>query len=482
MLSLSLREVLHLIKTEQISARDLLKKCIERATSVRELNAYITETHELAWSQVGLAPGKSELAGIPIAVKDNFCTRNIPTTCGSKMLDNYVPPYNATVVDRLLTSGAVLMGKTNMDEYAMGSSVIIQSKEGPTSGGDWYIAGGSSGGSAVAVATGTCFGALGSDTGGSTRNPASYCGIVGLKPTYGSLSRYGLIPLVNSLDVPGILTKTVDDAALLLRIIAGRDVNDSTTVSESLHLTDLDDQPSVKGLHIGIPKEYNAPGLCGETRRAWEDVANALETAGACVSLVSLPHTQYSINTYSILCACEVASNMARYDGIEFGHRAEGNNMSTESLYAQSRHEGFNEVVRGRIFAGNYFLLRKNYRRYFQQALKVRRLISDDFTKVYGDGVDVLLTPTTLSVALPYSKFSMADNRTRTAEQDYFTQPINMAGLPAVSIPVRLSESGLPISLQVVGQRFKDRVMLNTAKWIEMNTNFQKLNLDYLDS
>ncbi|KAL4232775.1 Glu-AdT subunit A [Mactra antiquata] len=442
------------------------------------------------------------------------------------MLEKYIPPYNATVVQRLYKQGGVLIGKTNMDEYAMGCG-SIDSIYGPvrnpwkykykmrkvekskTAGpatqstlhdkqrlgtrgthssaaqhdevynddSDWFISGGSSGGSAVAVATGSCFGALGSDTGGSIRNPASYCGVVGLKPTYGHVSRYGLIPLVNSLDVPGIFARSVDDANILLNCIAGHDVNDSTTISDDFIPQQLYDEPSVKGLTIGIPKEYYVKELSDEVKQVWCDIADMLENNGAKVIQVSLPHTQYSINTYSIICACEVASNMARYDGIEFGHRAD-NNESTESLYAQSRHEGFNDVVRGRIFAGNYFLLRQNYEQYFKKALRVRRLIHDDFTRVYENGIDILLTPTTLSTAPSYRWFSQADNRTRTAEQDVFTQPINMAGVPAVTIPIRLSEDSLPISLQIIGQKFKDYEMLNIAKFIEQEVKFEHLKLN----
>ncbi|XP_060598594.1 glutamyl-tRNA(Gln) amidotransferase subunit A, mitochondrial-like [Ruditapes philippinarum] len=531
MLSLTLKEALQQVKQGKISAKELCEKCLQRAGKVKELNAFITDTPDVARKQLqSIQNVSTEWKGIPVAVKDNFCTTNIRTTCASHMLENYIPPYNATVVQRLYDHGAVLVGKTNLDEFAMGCG-SIDSIYGPvrnpwnysfsqvaeidqtspqniqddrlrqgtrgihTSSGqsratnvnaessqecDWFIAGGSSGGSAVAVATGACFGALGSDTGGSTRNPASYCGVVGLKPTYGLVSRYGLIPLVNSLDVPGILAKTVDDATIILNSIAGHDSRDSTTVTDEFKPTPLDDTPSLQGLHVGIPMEYNAPGLSDEVKSTWSDVTDMLEKGGARVTQVSMPHTQYSINTYSILCACEVASNMARYDGIEFGHRAD-NDTSTEALYAQSRHEGFNDVVRGRIFAGNYFLLRENYERYFKKALRMRRLISNDFINVYKSGVDVLLTPTTLTVAPSYSWFSKADNRTRTAEQDVCTQPINMAGVPAVSIPVRVSASGLPVSLQIIGQNFQDHKMLTVAKWIEQNVNFQRLNLEHLD-
>lgn len=532
MLSLSLKEALQQLKQGQISAKELCEKCIERSVKIRELNAFITETPDLAREQVRIKKENHtctrRLQGIPVAMKDNFCTKGIRTTCASRMLENYIPPYNATVVERLFDNGAVLIGKTNLDEFAMGSGSIdsiygpvrnpwkykfkdsqdevaeISSRSSRQQQGtrqlhtstnthskqesrishelnnDWFITGGSSGGSAVSVATGSCFGALGSDTGGSTRNPASYCGVVGLKPTYGLVPRHGLIPLVNSLDVPGILAKTVDDANIILNCLAGHDVHDSTTVMDTFTPADLPDCPPVKGLHIGIPKEYHSPGLSEEVKSIWQEVADILEAAGAHVTDVSLPHTQYSIVTYSVLCCCEVASNMSRYDGVEFGHRANSDD-STEALYAHSRHEGFNDVVRGRIFAGNYFLLRQNYDRYFIKAEKVRRLISDDFKKVFSSGIDILLTPTTLSDAPTHKLFTSEDNRTRSAEQDVFTQPVNMAGLPAVTLPVKLSRQGLPISLQLIGQNFKDHKMLTVAKWIEQNVNFPRLDLDFLD-
>ncbi|XP_056014404.1 glutamyl-tRNA(Gln) amidotransferase subunit A, mitochondrial-like isoform X2 [Ostrea edulis] len=415
------------------------------------------------------------------------------------MLSNFVPPYTATVVQRLQDEGAVIIGKTNMDEFAMGSGSTdsifgpvrnpwnynfcqLQHTGGSEEQGgsaDWHIAGGSSGGSAVAIATGTCFGAFGSDTGGSTRNPAAYCGVVGFKATYGRLSRHGLIPLVNSLDVPGILTRSVDDASLIFNAVAGHDVRDATSVTDPLEKFTLPDDISVKDLHIGIPKEYHAPGLSLCVLDAWRRAADMFENAGAKVTQVSLPHTQYSIICYGVLCCAEVASNMSRYDGIEYGHRANVQD-STEELYAVTRHEGFNNVVRGRILAGNFFLLRRNYDDYFIKAQKVRRLIAEDFRKVFEGGVDILLTPTTLTEAPTYSWFTKEDNRTRAEEQDVFTQPINMAGVPAITVPASLSPSGLPIGLQFVGPNFHDRQVLTVAKWFEQQTNFKQLDLNYL--
>nr|XP_022294168.1 glutamyl-tRNA(Gln) amidotransferase subunit A, mitochondrial-like [Crassostrea virginica] len=507
MLSLSLREAINKLKDGSLSAAELCEKCVTRAKRLHELNYIVTDNFvqsqkeavnsDRLWSEYvsGRHNEWRKFGGIPFAIKDNFCTKNIKTTCASNILNNYVPPYTATVVQRLQGEGGVIIGKTNMDEFAMGSGSTDSvfgpvrnpwnykfSQPGGEGNGtsDWHIAGGSSGGSAVAVATGTCFGALGSDTGGSTRNPASYCGVVGFKATYGRLSRHGLIPLVNSLDVPGILAKSVDDTSILFNAIAGHDVRDSTTVTDPLQNFSLPDDISVKHLHIGIPKEYHAPGISPCVLEAWRRAADMFDDAGAKVTEVSLPHTQYSILCYSVLCCAEVASNMSRYDGIEYGHRAKVED-STEELFAATRHEGFNDVVRGRILAGNFFLLRRNYDNFFIMAQKVRRLIAEDFRRVFEGGVDMLLTPTTLTEAPTHRWFTEADNRTRAEEQDVFTQPINMAGVPAITVPASLSQSGLPIGLQFVGPNFHDQQVLTVAKWFEQQTNFKQLDLSHID-
>ncbi|KAL8560887.1 hypothetical protein ACOMHN_063137 [Nucella lapillus] len=557
------------LRDGRLNARELCERCLERAKKLSSLNMYITQTEDLARQQAdaaaerlteeGMVKSGRLLEGVPVAFKDNFCTRGIRTSCASHMLWSYHPPYHATMVQRVLDHGSVLVGKTNMDEFAMGSASINSfagpvrnpwtllfqtvphryrfrarssscqqdASQNPTKdvlkfkrrglhtssvsglgqseavlGGagsqdsqsasglkrlrfeddsDWLVTGGSSGGSAAAVASGTALASFGSDTGGSTRNPASYCGVVGLKATYGLLSRYGLIPLVNSMDVPGIVTKTVEDAAIMLNAVAGHDVHDSTTVADHFEPVQLSDTFSLKGLHVGIPKEYHAPGTSNAVLDAWRRAADMLERGGARVSEVSLPHTQHSITCYTVLCCCEVASNMAPYDGIQFGHRARCEE-STEELFAASRHEGFNHVVRGRILAGNFFLLRKNYERFFLKAQKVRRLINDDFRRVFDSGVDVLLTPTTLSDAPKQSWFTSEDSRLRSEEQDVFTQPVNIAGLPAICVPAGLSPRGLPIGLQFIGQSFQEQQLLSVAHWFEQHTDFLPLNLDFLDT
>lgn len=458
-----------------------------------------TESAVLADKRYKSNAARGYLDGIPVAVKDNFCTKGIPTTCASKMLANFVPPYTATVVKRLEDSGAIVIGKTNLDEFAMGSGTV-DSIFGPTHNvwgselsyslrkgtdgdeevkekvSDKRVAGGSSGGSAIAVATGSCFAALGSDTGGSTRNPASYCGVVGFKPTYGRVSRYGLIPLVNSMDVPGIIARTVQDTTDVFNTIAGHDPMDPTTVSDTFTPVTLPDDIDISKFRIGIPKEYHCPGLSPEVLDTWSWVADLLEEAGASVTQVSMPHTPLSIACYSVLNQCEVASNMARYDGLEFGYRAK-TTISTEQLFAETRSQAFNSVVRGRILAGNYFLLQRNYDQYFVQAMKVRRLISEDFTHVWDSGVDILLAPTTLTEPPTLHEFINLDNRAQCVAQDYCTQPANMTGCPAISIPIRLSQNGLPLSLQLLSPNFTEDKLLAAAKWIETAVQFPILEI-----
>ncbi|KAJ8333201.1 hypothetical protein SKAU_G00420970 [Synaphobranchus kaupii] len=501
MLRLTIREVSQAFREGRISPSELCQKCLNRIKKTRNLNAYITVTEEQAVEQARAADErfqrgapKGPLDGIPIAVKDNFCTENTETTCASKMLKGYRPPFNATVVQKLLDQGAVLLGKTNLDEFAMGSgstdgafgpvrnpwsySAPYRDRGGADPDSDWVITGGSSGGSAAAVASLSSFLALGSDTGGSTRNPAAHCGLVGLKPTYGLVSRHGFIPLVNSMDVPGIMTRSVHDAATVLGVLQGQDAKDSTTIRHPEENFHLPDDIDVRDLRVGIPKEYHAPGLSRETLAQWSRVADVLERAGARVVTVSLPHTQHSIVCYHVLCAAEVASNMARFDGLQYGHRSV-EDSSTDALYAATRHEGFNQVVRGRILSGNYFLLRRNYQQYFVKAQQVRRLIADDFAQVFSAGVDLLLTPTTLSDAPSHAHFIQEDNRTRSMQEDVFTQPVNMAGLPAVTVPMALSGRGLPISLQLIGPALQDRKLLTVAGWLERQVAFPQIRLPW---
>ncbi|KAJ8669038.1 hypothetical protein QAD02_000297 [Eretmocerus hayati] len=511
-LTLPIRAVSQKIVAGEIRPSELARASLKLTSVVKPLNAFITVTDKLAEQQSCESDERQarkellgELDGVPIAVKDNFCVSGDYTTCASKMLADFVPPYDATIYQRLRDSGAVLVGKTNLDQFAMGAGTVdslygpsknlwgsemmelyefddyfhdeeIQFSKAACETDNWHIAGGSSGGSAIAVSTGTCFAALGSDTGGSTRNPASYCGLVGLKPTYGLVSRHGLIPLVNSMDVPGILTRTVGDAVTILNKIAGPDPLDSTTYKSPFTPLEVSLPLDISGLRIGLPKEYRCSDLTEEVDENWRMVGQLLEEAGARVFPVSMPHTEYSIVCYSVLNQCEVASNMARYDGLEYGHRAEIPG-TLEELYAKSRSEGFNDVVRSRILAGNYYLLSENYEDFFIRAMKVRRLISDDFENVWKSGVDLLLTPTTLSDAPRYQDFMSEDNQTQCSVQDFCTQPANMAGIPAVSVPIKLSKKGLPLSVQLMAPKLCEERLLKVAKWIEDIVKFPRLVL-----
>jgi len=408
-----------------------------------------------------------------------------------------------------LNNGALLVGKTNLDEFAMGSGTT-DSYYGPTKNvwgsgtayslinkkgevltnveekgdeeDDWVVAGGSSGGSAVSVATGVVAASLGSDTGGSVRIPAAWTGVVSLKPTYGRISRHGLVPLVNSLDCPGILTRRVGDCAAVLGVLEGRDPLDLTTI-DSPQWEELKGPGTLKspvplkdvaGLKVGLPQEFFCDGMSSEVIEVWSKIADMLESGGAEVVPVNLPHTELAIPCYSVLNPCEVASNMARYDGLEFGHRAD-TITSTEDLYAETRSQGFNEVVRGRILAGNYFLLKQNYEKYYLQALKVRRLILEDYLATWRNGVDLLVTPVTLSDAPTFSSFSSSDNRAQTAVQDFCTQPINLAGLPALTLPVGLSNRQLPLAVQLVGPPLHEHLLLGVAAWLEDQLDFPTL-------
>ena len=511
LLSQSISSINQMLTSGEISASDLCRKCLQRIEKTKQLNAFITVTEEMAIKQSIESDKRyksgqplSCLDGIPIAFKDNICTKDVLTSCASKMLSKHLPPFDATVVHRLVDkSGAVMTGKTNLDEYAMGSG-CVDSIFGPTVNpwksslqfkiknkrndemisfenipqNDWYISGGSSGGSAVAVATGSVFAALSSDTGGSTRNPAARVGIYGLKPTYGLISRFGLIPLTHSLDVIGIMARSVDDVSAVLRSVSGHDSLDSTSINESIDMS-LNENIDFKELSIGIPDEYQCEGMSEEVLQTWRSVADLFSNMGSKVQYVSLPNTKYSISCYSVLNCCEVSSNFSCYDGIQFGLRADSEESSVEESYSKSREEGFSDTVKGRIFAGNYFLLRQNYEKYLNKALKVRQIITNDFINVFDkQNIDLLLTPVTLTEAPLYSDWIKKDNRQQVSTEDFCTQPVNMAGLPALSIPCKVSNNGLPIGLQLIGKRLEDFRILSIAKKLENILDFPVLVLE----
>ncbi|KPM05262.1 hypothetical protein NH340_JMT07778 [Sarcoptes scabiei] len=504
----TIMQIHQLFRSGKLNPIDLYTICQERVVKTKSLNSFITITDKIgleqaksSWNRYKKGQPLGLLDGIPISIKDNFNTRSIETTCASKMLRDYISPYNATLTEKLFKAGACLIGKTNMDEFAMGSacsesyfgptfhpwnsdldlayfsktemSSILQS-EPNTNQNDWFIPGGSSGGSAVSVSVGSAFASLSSDTGGSTRNPASRVGIVGFKPSYGVLSRFGLIPLTNSLDAPSIMTKNIDDTVVFFSSLHGSDVNDSTSIS--LKVSDKIKPMELRDLIIGVPEEYDSPDLCPSTRKAWKEAQQILMTNGVTIKYISLPHTKYSLPCYLILNCCDVASNFACYDGIEYGNSSEKNEITFEDFYSATREESLNDIVKSRIITGNYFLLKSNYRRFYEKSLKIRRLICDDFEKVFKK-IDFILTPVCISPTINYSKWTLKDKTEEAIKDDYCTQPSNMAGLPALSLPFKLDADNhnLPIGMQIIGKKFDDFRLLQFGKRFENLIQFPHL-------
>jgi len=475
---LTAHELSKLLNAGQISATELVQEMYKRIEEIDgEINAYITLCKEEALRQAGEvdeARKRGEtlhpLAGIPIAIKDNICVRNYQTSCGSKILAGFKPPYDATVVERVKNAGMVILGKTNMDEFAMGSSNetsyygIVRNPWNKEK-----IPGGSSGGSAAAVAAGEAILALGSDTGGSIRQPASLCGVVGLKPTYGRVSRYGLVAFASSLDQIGPITKDVEDAALLLQVIAGWDEHDSTSVPQEvpdyIELIKRD----IKGLKIGLPYEYFGEGLDEEVREALEEAVRLLEGMGAEVVWVHLPHTEYAIACYYIICTAEASSNLARYDGVQYGYRAKSDDMI--QMYKRTRAEGFGAEVKRRIMLGTYVLSAGYYEAYYLKGMKVRTLIKEDFDKAFRE-VDCIITPTSPTPAFGIGE--KLDDPLKMYLSDIYTISANLAGIPAVSIPCGFSKDGLPIGMQIMGKPFDEVTILQVGYAYQQETNFHK--------
>ncbi|CAO4375933.1 unnamed protein product [Caenorhabditis nigoni] len=438
-----------------------IESAIEKAVKFRSHGIFISETFELARRQARDAIEKG-LNPFPVAVKDCFLT-STSTTCASQMLENYTPPMNATVVDRIVAKGGCIIGKTNLDEFCMGTSSAlghfgpVKSALSEATSDDWLIPGGSSGGSAVAVQTGIADLALGSDTGGSTRNPAAFNGVFGFKPTYGVLSRSGLIPLVNSLDSPSIFATSAESCWEYLEMLSGIDAADSTSVN----LPEIEGIKSMKGLKVGIPAEYNNECLSDDAWKLWNHAANILERQKAQIIPISLPTTKYSLACYSVLSAADIASNMARYDSVAYGHRSKMDN-STYEMYASSRSESLNTVVRKRIFAGNYMLMKQYRELYLEKALKVRRKISNEIRDAFKK-VDIIITPTATGTAPKYSE--LRDTLfTKEDDDDYFTQAANLAGIPAISVPIGNGCNGLPIGVQLMANKLQDKTLCNIAQ------------------
>jgi len=444
---------------------------VKKAITARKFNSLITETFDLALKHESETASKG-IKPFTFVAKDNFAVKDVKMTCASRMLEDFRAPYTATIIQKLIDKGGCMIGKANMDAFAMGST-SSHSHFGPVKSSlsdeinldrDWRIAGGSSGGSAVAVHLGIADLGLGSDTGGSTRNPAAFHGIFGFKPSYGTLSRHGLVPLANSFDVPAIFARSASDCLKYYDIMCGVDPNDSTSISP-LPRKPLD----LKKIKIGIPREYAHPVLSEDTVSMWNKAARLLEAAGCEIIDVELPHTEYSIVCYHILAETDIASNMARFDGISFGHRNKDITTSFNDVLAYSRTESLNDTIRRRIFVGNYYNVRENKGKYFQQAAKLRRLIKTDFDEVFTK-VDALLTPVTSHSVPLYSEVEAVKFKQRQRLDDYFTQPANMAGLPAISVPFAYCKDGFPLGLQIICNYLEDYKCLDLAeKLYELN-------------
>jgi aspartyl-tRNA(Asn)/glutamyl-tRNA(Gln) amidotransferase subunit A len=447
------------------------------------LNAYLYVMHSQALEQAraadkSLAAGEHRsLTGIPLAIKDLFCTKGVRTTAASRILGPFVPPYESTVTAQLLRDGAVFLGKTNMDEFAMGSS-NMSSAYGPVEN-PWkrrqdadavLVPGGSSGGSAAAVAARLAMGATGTDTGGSIRQPASFCGLVGAKPSYGRCSRWGVVAFASSLDHPGPFARTVRDAAILLGSMAGHDPKDSTSADVPVPDYEAALARGVKGLRIGVPAEYRSDGMPGEIETLWQRGLDWLRAAGAEIVDVSLPHTKYGLPTYYIVAPAEASSNLARYDGVRFGLRQDGEDL--RDLYERTRAQGFGAEVRRRVMIGTYVLSAGYYDAYYLRAQKVRALILKDFTDVFAR-VDALLTPTAPSAA--FAQGDNMDDPIKMYLNDVFTVPANLAGVPAISVPAGLDGNGLPLGLQVITRNFDEETMFAVAAELEQATGFATL-------
>ncbi len=471
----SLTDLAQALQSGAISSVELTRHYLRRAHAFTSLNAFITVDEDQALSQAEAADARRQqgnctrITGLPVAHKDIFCTKGLPTTCGSKMLGNWTAPYDATVIERLLGAGAITLGKANMDEFAMGSS--NENSHFGAVANPWdtnRVPGGSSGGSAAAVAAGLAPAATGTDTGGSIRQPAAFCGVTGLKPTYGRVSRYGMVAFASSLDQGGLFAHSAADIALLLPHMAGFDPRDATSSEHTDDwLNDCRDKPltPVSGLTIGLPREYFED--LGVPAAALEAAKTTLTEAGFNFREVTLPHTSAAIPAYYIIAGAEASTNLSRYDGVRFGHRCE-NPQSLDDLYERSRSEGFGAEVKRRILTGTYALSVGYFDAYYIKAQKIRRLIQQDFLSAF-DEVDLLLAPTTPDVA--FERGALTDDPVAMYQQDIFTIPASLAGLPAMSVPCGF-EAGLPLGMQLIGPHFGEQNLLRTAETYQRATDW----------
>jgi aspartyl-tRNA(Asn)/glutamyl-tRNA(Gln) amidotransferase subunit A len=481
---LTLAEARDRLRARDVSSLELTEACLSAIEGAGALNAFVHHTPDIARDQARaadarLAAGEAPaMCGLPIGVKDLFCTKGVPSQAASRILEGFLPEYESTVTSQLFDAGAVMLGKLNMDEFAMGSSnetstygnVINPWKRGNDDTA--LTPGGSSGGSAAAVAADLCLAATGTDTGGSIRQPAAFTGIVGIKPTYGRCSRWGIVAFASSLDQAGPMTKTVRDAAIMLGAMCGHDPKDST--SADLAVPDFEAMLTgdIRGKVIGIPKEYRMDGMPAEIEKLWADGTAMLRAAGAEIREISLPHTKYALPAYYVIAPAEASSNLARYDGVRYGHRAAlGQGDGITEMYEKTRAEGFGHEVQRRVMVGTYVLSAGFYDAYYNRARKVRTLIKRDFDEVFANGIDAILTPATPSAAFGLGEMKDADP-VQMYLNDVFTVTVNLAGLPGISVPTGLDAQGLPLGLQLIGRPWEEGDLLNTAYALEQASGF----------
>ena len=466
----SIKDAISNIESKKISIRELNLEFIKKIKDNKNLNIFIYFDEKKIINQIdNLEKNNSnkKLKGIPLAIKDLFCTKDMPTTAGSKILENFNPSYESFVTQKLINDGAIFVGKTNLDEFAMGSATdtsYFGNTINPLSKKDNPLApGGSSGGSAAAVAADLCLGATGTDTGGSIRQPASFCGVVGIKPTYGLCSRWGIAAFASSLDQAGVFTNNVEDSSILLETIAGFDQRDSTSSNVNIpnYFDNLNDDLS--GMTVGIPKEYTIDGMPEEINLIWEKSKKVLESKGVKIKNISLPHTKYALPTYYIIAPAEASSNLARYDGVKYGFRANGIS-SLDEMYEQTRGEGFGKEVKRRILIGTYVLSAGYYDAYYLKAQKVRKLIANDFKEAFKE-CDFIVTPTAPNAAFPLNE--KKQDPIKMYLNDVFTVPASLAGLPGISIPFGKDKNNLPLGIQILGKHFDEQLVFNVALSLE---------------
>jgi aspartyl-tRNA(Asn)/glutamyl-tRNA(Gln) amidotransferase subunit A len=478
LLGKDISELRDLLKKKEITSVELTTFYLERIKKYdAELESYLRLTEELAIRMAEdadkkLARGEGDaLTCIPLGIKDILCTQHIETTCASQILRGFVAPYDATVIRKMKESGFVHLGRLNMDEFAMGSSTENSSFQITKNPWDLErIPGGSSGGSAAAVAAGLCVAALGTDTGGSIRQPASLCGVVGMKPTYGRVSRYGLVAFASSLDQIGPLTRSVKDCATVLQVIAGHDAMDSTSIPQPVPDYASYVGREIKGMRVGIPDEYSIEGMDQDVKKAVDDAIKVFERNGATVIPISLPHTEYAVATYYVICTAEASSNLARYDGVKYGFRAPGKDII--DMYKKTRSAGFGKEVKRRIILGTYVLSSGYYDAYYRKAGQVRTLIKGDFDRAF-EQCDLVVTPVSPTTAFRIGE-KVEDPLTMYLS-DIFTIPVNLAGLPGLSVPCGFDRAGLPIGLQIIGKPLDEALMLQAAYVLETEMKLKKI-------